>query len=213
MANFCVNCGALLAPDARFCTSCNAPTSIAAPVPAPAADAYSAGPVRGAAEAAKSSSAFIWAAALQIYWLLHGVWAMLLGGTVLAVGLGIMGVPSAMPPGFAAGNEPEKILVSIFLAFLAGAFDVCVSGVLIYGLLTHRTWAHGVFMVWLPVKVVLWILGFVVSLTVKSPINDVTVSQPTFVTVLVVAGVVLQIGALLAGLLLVRSGRAALARV
>jgi len=67
-----------------------------------------------------------------------------------------------------------------------------------------------VYLIWLPVKVFLWIVGFLIpaatrGTTIESP------SQPTFITAITVVGVILQFGALLGGFMLVRSGKAALA--
>jgi hypothetical protein len=211
MPIFCVNCGAQLVQDAQFCTSCNAPIGIAPAGTPEIGSHYQAAVARVAAEASWSVPPFILAGAVQVYWLLQGIWGMLSGTFVLGVGLGILGSSGAMRSGFPlGGSEGERILASIALSFLAGAFDVCVSIALVYGLLTLKKWAYRVFMIWLPVKVVLWILAFLLSLSAKLATTE---SQPTVVTLIVVLGVVLQAGALLAGFMLVRSGKSALDRV
>jgi hypothetical protein len=178
---------------------------------------FNAGSARVAAAPPRSVPPFIWAAALQVYWLLHGIWGMASGGVVLGIGLGIMGAAGGMRNGFpGAGSEGERILIAIAVSFLAGAFDACVSIVLVHGLLTLKTWAYGVFMIWLPVKVVLWVVTFALSMSMTMAMTPMTTeqrpSQPVLVTIIVVLGVVLQFGALLAGFLLVRRGRTALAQ-
>jgi hypothetical protein len=210
MPNFCANCGTQLAEDAQFCTSCNAPAGTVGagtPVIGGPLQAINA---RAAAEARWSVPPFIWAGTLQVYWLLHGIWGMLSGTFVLGIGLGILGTSGAMRSGaLSGGSEAERILVAIALSFVAGAFDVCVSTVLVYGLLTLKKWAYRIFMIWLPVKVVLWILSFLMSLSAKPAMAE---SQPIVVTLITVLGMILQAGALFAGLMLVRSGKAALDR-
>jgi hypothetical protein len=135
---------------------------------------------------------------------------MLSGTFVLGIGLGILGTSGAMRSGaLSGGSEAERILVAIALSFVAGAFDVCVSTVLVYGLLTIKKWAYRIFMIWLPVKVVLWILSFLMSLSAKPAMAE---SQPIVVTLITVLGMILQAGALFAGLMLVRSGKAELDR-
>jgi hypothetical protein len=129
---------------------------------------------------------------------------------VLGIGLGVLGSSSAVRSGIPyGGSEGERILAALALNFLAGAIDVCVSLVLIYGLLTIKRWAYRVFLLWLPVKVVLWILAFLIPAAARPTTTE---SQPTIVTLIIVLGVVLQFGALLAGFMLVRSGKAALDR-
>ena len=64
-------------------------------------------------------------------------------------------------------------------------------------------------MFWLPVKVVLWIVAFLIPVLARPTTTE---AQPTIVTLIIVLGVVLQFGALLAGFMLVRSGKAALAQ-
>jgi hypothetical protein len=211
MPNFCANCGVRLDADARFCSSCNAPAGVAGAGTSEIPSMFNVGSARIAAEPRRSVPPFIWAAALQMYWLLHGIWGMASGGVVLGIGLGIMGAAGGMRTGFpAGGSEGERILIAMAVNFLAGALDACVSTVLVHGLLTLKTWAQGVFMVWLPLKVVLWILTFAMSMSVTWTTIEPRPSQPALVTIIIVLGVVLQFSALLAGFLLVRRGKAAL---
>jgi zinc-ribbon domain len=209
MPNFCANCGARLDADARFCSSCNAPAGVAGAGTSEIPSMFNVGSARVAVEPPRQVPPFIWAAALQMYWLLNGIWGIVTGGFLLGVGL--MGASGAMRYGYPAGGSAgERILILMAVSFLAGALDACVSTVLVYGLLTLKTWAHGVFMVWLPVKIVLWILTFAMSMSVTWTTIEPRPSQPALVTIIIVLGVVLQFSALLAGFLLVRRGKAAL---
>jgi len=135
------------------------------------------------------------------------MWAMTAGGVFLGIGLGMMGA-TGMRGIAAAGAESERILITLFTAFVAGAVDACISVVLVYGLLTAKTWAPRIFMVWLPVKIVLWILTFALSLTPMQMGPEMpSTSQPMSVTMIEVLSAIFQIGALVAGFVLVRRGR------
>src|SRR5260370_15896096 len=74
---------------------------------------------------------FIWAAALQVYWLIHGLWGMLSGGVLL--GFGLLGASAAMRYGNT--GEGERILFAMAVSFLAGAVDVALSNLLTYRVL------------------------------------------------------------------------------
>lgn len=209
MANFCSNCGAQLAQDAQVCASCNAPAGVAGAATPESGSHYQAAVARVAAEASWAVPPFIWAGAVQIYWLMHGIWGML-SGTFLLGAFGILGYSGAMRSGLQyGGSEAERFLAALAVTFVAGAFDVCVSTVLVYGLLTLKKWAYRIFLIWLPVKVVLWIVTFLLPAAARPATTE---SQPTVITMIIVLGWVFQFGALLAGFMLVRSGKAALDR-
>jgi hypothetical protein len=208
MPNFCANCGAQLAEDAQFCTSCNAPAGTAGAGTPAIGGPFQAISARAAAEARWSVPPFIWAGALQVYWLIQGIWGML-SGTWVGLAMLVSSSGAMRSGALSGGSEADRILVSLGVSFVAGAFDVCVSTVLLYGLLTLKKWAYRVFMIWLPVKVVLWILALLMSLA-ASPTTPQ--SQPTVFTLIIVLAKILQAGALFAGLMLVRSGKAELDR-
>jgi hypothetical protein len=148
----------------------------------------------------------VWAAALQIYWLLTGAVGMLLGVAVLAGSAGVLGAANAFSSGFGSGGaQVERLLLVGFLAFLAGVVDTCLSTVLVYGFLTLKKWTYGVFMVWLPVKVVLAILAYLAKPTLGESSGATTTP---FVVIFVVSLLVaLNIGALVVEFLLVRRAR------
>ncbi len=173
------------------------------PAPGPL-DAAPFNPVNFAAapEPRDSVPPFIWAAALQVYWLVHGFWGMLSGGFLL--GIGLLGASGAMRQGF-PGSEGERILLAMALNFLAGAVDVAFSTVLTYGLLTLKAWSYRVFMVWLPVKVGLWIAVLVMPVSIRTA-GTAGQTQSSAVLLITVSGVILQVAALIGGLLLVRRG-------
>jgi len=98
MANFCGNCGAELAQDSQICAACNAPAGVAAAGTPESGGYYQAAAAKVAAEASWSVPPFIWAGALQVYWLIHGLGGML-SGTFLLGAFGMLGYAGACGPG------------------------------------------------------------------------------------------------------------------
>jgi hypothetical protein len=137
---------------------------------------------------------------------------MILGGLLLGVGMGVLSAASAVSGLMGAGTgtggaEMERVLLFGFLSFLAGAVDTCLSTVLVYGFLTLRKWAYGVFVVWLPVKVVLAIIAYL-----STPSFGKTADTKPFIIIFVTAlTVILNIAALVVEFILVRRGNTALA--
>jgi hypothetical protein len=151
----------------------------------------------------------VWASALQIYWLLVGCVALLLGVPVLAVGGGVLSAANSLSSGLVSGGaQAERVLLLGFLLFLTGVFDICLSTVLVYGLLTLKNWTYGVFMVWLPVKVVLGIVTYIAKPSFGESGNATT---PFVVIFIITLLVVINIGALVLEFLLVRRARGAMA--
>jgi len=150
----------------------------------------------------------IWAATLQIYWLLSGAGTALLGGALLGAGIGAVSALNGLASGLLSGGaQMERVLLAGGVIFLSGTVDTSLSTVLAYGFLTLKNWTHGVFMVWLPLKVVLAILAYLTWPSLGK--SDET--KPFVVTFVIVLGVALNIGALIAEFLLVKRGAAAMA--
>jgi hypothetical protein len=209
MSNFCPNCAAPLDADARFCPSCRASVGVASALASELTGSLKAGVRSVVSEAGQSVPPSVWAAALQIYWLLTGYVVILLGVVLLAVGGGALSAANVLTSGlFSGGAQAERLLLLGFLAFLAGVFDMCLSTVLVYGFLTLKKWTYGVFMVWLPVKVVLAILAYLAKPTLGESSSATT--TPFVVIFVVTLLALLNIGALVVEFILVRRGKAIL---
>jgi len=205
MANFCPNCATALDADARFCPSCRASVGVASALASEIAGGFRSHVRSVVSEAGQSVPPLIWAAALQIYWLLTGAGTALLGGALLAGGMGAMSALSGLASGLASGGaQMERVLLAGGVIFLYGTVDTSLSTVLVYGFLTLKKWTHGVFMVWLPVKAVLAIVAY---LTWPS-LERSNTTQPFVVTFVIVLGLAFNVGALVVEFLLVKRGTA-----
>jgi hypothetical protein len=207
MPNFCPNCAAALDPDARFCPACRAPVGVAGQLASEVTGNLKAGIRSVVSEAGHGVPPFIWAAAVQVFWLLTGALGMLGGLVFTFAGIGFIGAANALSSGFiSAGTHMERIILYGAVALFAGAVDTCLSTVLVYGFLTVKKWSYGVFMVWLPTKVVLSIL-----LYIAAPSSGKPGEETPFVVFFVMGAIaILSIGALVLEYILVKRGNAAL---
>jgi hypothetical protein len=206
MPNFCPHCAAALDADARFCPSCRAPVGVAGQLASELTGNLKAGFRNVVSEAGQGVPPFIWAAALQTYWLLIGALGMLGGLVATFAGIGFLGAASSLTSGLiSAGGHMERFLLLCAISLFGGAVDTCLSTVLVYGFLTGKKWVHGVFMVWLPTKVILSIVTYFVA-----PSTSKSGEETPFV-VLFVGGafVILSIAALVVEYVLVKRGNAA----
>lgn len=208
MPKFCPNCATALDADARFCPSCRTSVGVASALASEITGSLRAGVRSVVLEAGRSVPPFVWAGALQVYWLLTGIWLMLLGAGILLTAAGILGAASQLSSGLAGGGpQLERVVLASVLAFLGGAVDTCLSTVLVYGFLTLRKWVYGVFMVWLPVKVILTIFAYLAI-----PSFERQQSSTPFVIIFVIALlVIIHVAALVVEFMLVKRGTSALA--
>ncbi|MDR3738111.1 MAG: zinc ribbon domain-containing protein [Terracidiphilus sp.] len=213
MPNFCPHCAAALDPDARFCPACRAPVGVAGQLASEVTGNLKAGIRSVVSEAGRGVPPFIWAAALQVYWLLSGVFSMFVSALSVVVFAVSVGILSAVPSGLTSlfgggGTQPdmERALLAAGIGVLVGALDTCLSTVLIYGFLTLKKWVHGVFMVWLPTRVILGIISYFLM----PSYNKSGASLPFVVIFVGGMFIILTIAALVLEYILVKRGNAAL---
>jgi uncharacterized OB-fold protein len=209
MPNFCPNCATALSPDSRICPSCRTPVGgVARALASEISGSVRAGVMGVVTDAGHSVPPPVWAASLQIYWLLTGLLLTMIGASMVSLGTGLLDAASSLTSGLISGGaQIERVLLLGFLAFLTGIWDTCLSVALVYGFLTLKSWTRGVFMVWLPVKAGLLLL---MVLAKPSSAHDQQSGPTPFVVVFVLFILVaLHVGALVLEFVLVRRTQAA----
>ncbi len=199
MANYCSNCAEALEFDARFCPACSSPVGVTAALTSE---------IRSGVQTRVQSIVHsptlrvprpIWAGVIEVFWTFIGIGLLLTSGIGAIAGtagalagrgpLGIIGAPRA------AENLAVWLLFALLLFLIRLSFDLP----LIYGFLTQRRWAYGLY---------LWSVGplvlFGIVLRVATPSSqEVEATVPMSLTIISILGWILGIGLLVLQIILV----------
>lgn len=207
MPSYCSNCATALDQDARFCPSCRAPIGVSHALKTEITQGIASGVHDFVNDATRSVPGSVWVAAIQTIWWIEGFAGLLAGGVALTAGLGALGFLGSSTAGMiGSGPTAERLLLSSFGTLLYGALNIGLSTVLIYGLLTLKQWASGVFKVWLAANIALTIIIYLLV-----PSKGSGSEMPLVYIMLVLLILAARYGAMAAQFVLMRRNQAELA--
>jgi hypothetical protein len=140
----------------------------------------------------------VWAGVIEVFWTFIGVGTFLTGGigAIAGTAAGLGRGPAGL---FGAQRAAENVAVWLLFALLLFLIQLSFNLPLIYGFLTQRSWAYGLY---------LWSIGPLVLsgliLRIAAPSSqEVEAAIPMSLTVLSILGWILGIGILVLQIILV----------
>lgn len=187
MANFCSNCAAQLAPDARFCSACNQPVSSGGTFPSAMGTGVQA--VRSALQSPSMKvEPAIWAGVIEMFWLILTLGGALIFSVISGAGMLMTGAPNPL----GRGTEAERLVFWLVLSSLYYVAQLAFQVPLVYGFFAKKHWAYGLFL-WSVGPIV--VLGFILRLAAPG-VTDSEASAPLSFTLLSVFSIILNLALL-----------------